>query len=294
MNTTIDGILTSLTTNDIVAGAILGLIIIPLMSYLVKFLYRKYISLLPANSLLGQLRDDSIECLFFLKELYDITKSNEYFFKNPDFFPPHTSGKEEKAINIPRVFAKADAECLTDFINVLGAVGKTKNIKVSSLETEWDIWNKPIVSIGGNYKTYRIFERCEPIYTELGIDNLPKSTEKSAYFKMKNKSEKLFPTIPNDYGLIHKTKDKKSGNDIFVIMGLGCLGTVSGGKFFRNNFLQIGKMYGNKPFAIIVKSNLYEGKESYVLYDYYPEPSLIRKIIFPFTWLKIFRHKNRI
>lgn len=293
MNIAIDGIINSLITNDIIAGAILGSIIIPLIFYLIRFLYRKYISILPANSLLGEFRNNNVECLFFLKELYDVQKSNKYLFKIPDFFPPHTTGKEETAINIPRVFAKSDAECLNDFVNVLGAVGKTKNIKISSLETEWDIWNKPIVSIGGNYKTNRIFERCKPIYVEFGVHKLPNSDEKSAYFKMKN--EKLFPIIPNDYGLIHKTKDKNTDRDVFIIMGLGCLGTTSAGKFFRNNFQKLGKMYGHKPFAIIVKSKLYEGGESYEFYDYNPEPSLIRKFIFPFTWFRMFRPvKNKL
>ena len=77
-------------------------------------------------------------------------------------------------------------------------------------------------------------------------------------------------------------------------MGLGCLATESVGRFFRSQFLQLGKMYGNRPFVAIIKSNLYEGKESYVLYDYYPEPTVIRKIVFPITWFKHFKPEKNI
>lgn len=296
MTVTLDGIISSLTNNDIVAGAILGSIIIPLIFYLILFLHRKYISLLPANSLLGQFKDNEIECLFFLKELYDIQKSNEYLFKIPDFFPPHTTMKEQRAINIPRVFAKADTECLNDVMNVLGTVGKNKNIEIASIETDWDVWNKPLISIGGNYKTERILERCKPIYVEQGFADIDLNgkKEKSYYFKLKNKKEKLFAIIPDDYGIVHKTKDISTGNDVFFILGLGCLATESVGRFFRSQFLQLGKMYGNRPFVAIIKSNLYEGKESYVLYDYYPEPTFIRKIVFPITWFKHFKHEKKI
>ena len=175
----IQNILNIITTDEIIAGAIVGSIIIPSIIFVVTRFLQSAFNQMPKRKLLGNFKDNNQLSKIYIKELVDTKKSNTYLHKLPDYDPPKTSNLYSQGINIPNVYAKSDVECMNDFINIMGSVGKTRNIQLASVEKEWDQWDTPIVSIGGQFVTDKIFEKCSPIFCEKTNDS----------FKLKNMKE---------------------------------------------------------------------------------------------------------
>ncbi|MBU1854464.1 MAG: hypothetical protein KKF89_01985 [Nanoarchaeota archaeon] len=275
----IQNILNIITTDEIIAGAIVGSIIIPSLIFIVAKFWQAVFKQIPKRKLLGDFNDNNLLSKIYLKELVDTNKSNTYLHKLPDYDPPKTSNHYSQGINIPNVYAKCDVECMNDFINIMGSVGKTKNIQLSSVEKQWNQWDNPIVSIGGHFVTDKIFEKCKPIFCKKTNDS----------FKLKNMKEPV-KCYGKDYGLIMKTKNIEHNFDVFVLMGLGVRGTSASGFFFRKYHNYIAKLYGSRAFALILKCELNQGKEDAKLFNYYPEPPLYKKILHPLIWKK-FKNK---
>ena len=271
----LESIFNIIFTDEIIAGAIVGSVIIPLLIFLVTKFLMTVFNQVSKRKLLGNFKDNNLLSKIYLKELVDTNKSNTYLHKLPDYDPPKTSNQYSPGINIPNVYAKCDVECMTDFINILGSVGKTKNIQFSSVEKEWSEWDNPIVSIGGHFVTDKIFDKCNPIYCKKTNDS----------FKLNNMKEPV-KCYGKDYGLIMKTKNIEHDFDVFVLMGLGVRGTSASGFFFRKYYNHIAKLYGSKAFALLLKCELNEGKEDATLINFYPEPAIYKKILHPFVWSK--------
>ncbi|MCK5233932.1 MAG: hypothetical protein KAJ91_03885 [Candidatus Aenigmarchaeota archaeon] len=269
-------------TDEIIAGAVAGSIIIPSILLFFKWFWSVMANQSYKNKLMGDCKENDELCLIYLKEFLDAQKSNTYLHKEPDYDPPRTSNHYGKGINIPRVYAKCDVECMNDFVNVMGSAGKTRGIKIASVEKEWTCWDNPIVSIGGNFVTNKILEKCEPIYCDVAPDS----------FKLRN-MKKSVKCNGKDYGLIMKTKNVEQNLDVFVLMGLGVRGTSAAGYFFRKYHNQIAKLYGSSPFALLLECELNQGREDARLFDFYPEPSWYKKLVYFFIWKKFNKYKNQ-
>lgn len=273
----------------LILGALLGAFLSAL-PWLSKKFYILVMRSRPLSLLLGDFANNDVECLLFLKELQDKGKKNEYLSPIPDYFSPHTQFVEKQFRNIPKTFAKADVISLNSFINILGLAGKKENITIAKLEKHWDVWDKPIASFGGNYKTEKILERCKPIFYESHFTQVTPKSESNELFKVEVcRNRQLLAVKGIDYGIIHKTKDMVTNKDVFLFIGLGCAGTEAAGKFFQSYAIELGKLFGSDPFIIVVKTQLSHGNNAPTLYHYYPEPKKYRKIIHPFIWRRFNR-----
>ena len=146
------------------------------------------------------------------------------------------------------------------------------------------MWSENVITVGGSFKTDRIFELAKPQLVEL-VNN--------SDFRFKD-SERLFQAINgNDYGLIYRVTHPSTGKICIVLMGLGVRGTEAAGFYFRTNASVLGKMFGDKDFAFLVHVRIDHGKETATPCWYLPEPKLINKLFHPVISFKKLRRLKR-
>lgn len=211
---------------------------------------------------------------------YNLKNNAKFITRYPQPTPTNHAnlGKQEK-FNIDPVCSEADSECVADVFNILGLVQKTKNIYIGDLINDWNVWANPIFSIGFNPKTRKLIERCDPIFFELT----------NASLKIKNTSISFDAYLPNDAGIIQKTFDKESKNPAFILAGLGTLGTSEAGFILKNNFVKLGKLFGNDPFCVFLTVKIDEGKNSALIKKLVPNPKWYRIAMHPISY---FSFKN--
>lgn len=212
---------------------------------------------------------------------YNFNPNQKYITRFPEPLPSnHANLGIQKKLNIDPILSQAEAECLTDIYNVLGRIGKMKNIFVGDLINDWKIWSAPIFSVGFNPKTFKLIEKCKPIYFEL----------LGGVIKIKDSNITYDSNLPNDAGIIQKTFIRDNNNPIFIIAGLGTMGTSASGFIFSQNFIDIGKLYGSGSFCIFLKVKTNEGRNSAFIDKMFPIPNWRRIILHPLTY---FRYKNK-
>ena len=213
---------------------------------------------------------------------WNFNKNQKYITRYPDPIPTdHAHLGIQQKLNIDPVSSGADSECVADIFNILGTVQKTKNIFIGSLINDWNIWSKPIFSVGFNPKTHKFIEKCGPIFFELDRTSL----------KIKNTNISYGSNLPNDAGIIQKTFDKELKNSVFILAGLGTLGTSEAGFISKNNFVKLGKLFGNDPFCVFLTVKTDEGKNSALIQKITPKPKWLRIILCPVLYFS-FRKKG--
>jgi hypothetical protein len=76
---------------------------------------------------------------------------------------------------------------------------------------------------------------------------------------------------------------------VFIFLGLGTLGTEVTGYFFTKSFIELGKLYANKPFCILLQANSNKGRTYYDIKAAYPKPITYRMLLYPFTFYKWYK-----
>lgn len=203
---------------------------------------------------------------------WNLKDNPKYVTRFPQPTPTdHANLGVQRKLNIDPVSSCADSECVADVFNVLGLVNKTKNIFIGDLINDWNIWSDPIFSVGFNPKTDKLIERCSPIFFELNGTAL----------KVKNMNISFDSYLPNDAGVIQKTFDKESKKSVLILAGLGTTGTSEAGCVLKNNFIKLGKLFGNNSFCVFFKVKIDEGKNSSLIQKITPKPKWFRIIFYP-------------
>jgi hypothetical protein len=272
--------ITSYFGENIIRGAILGSIIIPL----ILFLMRKIVNFLtdrePKKLLFGQLVSQNKPCYIYFVKLFDNQRTNSYSYNLTDYFPPETSNRISQKINTPYVWAEADGQCAIDLVNILGNVGKLKNIFIKDPSKDWDLWEGNIICIGGSEKANAILDRCDKKFCTLSDDKT----------RIKMPSEEELDAVGGeDYGMIQKLKDPNTGFDCWIIMGVGVMGTLSAGYYLRNYAKELGNMLEGREFCCLIKSRFQHGPASAMLYKVWPKPYWYKKFFHPILWIKKYR-----
>lgn len=213
---------------------------------------------------------------------WNLKDNPKYITRFPQPIPTdHANLGVQQKFNIDPVSSCADSECVADVFNILGLVHKTKNIFIGDLINDWNIWSDPIFSVGFNPKTHKLIERCSPILFELD----------STALKVKNTNISFDSYLPNDAGVIQKTFDKESKKSVFILAGLGTMGTSEAGFVLKNNFIKLGKLFGDNPFCVFFKVKIDEGKNSALIQKITPKPKWFRIILCPVSYFS-FRKKS--
>lgn len=212
---------------------------------------------------------------------YNLKSNPKYITR----FPQPTSTNHanlgvQKKCNIDPVSSGADSECVADVFNIFGLVQKTRNVYIGDLINDWNVWSNPIFSIGFNPKTFKLMERCSPVFFELENERI----------KIKDTSVTFGCDSPNDAGVIQKTFDKESKKSVFILAGLGTTGTSAAGYILKNNFVKLGKLFGSSSFCVFFKVKIDEGKNSALIQKIIPRPRCLQVILHPILY---FDFKNK-
>jgi len=264
-------------------------LILPFSFFLIKGLFSWWEKKKPLKQLFNGFLDKNQEVFIFHSQLsgayddYTFNPEQKYIVRYPDPSPTDKSRlTEQRKRNIDPVLSQKEGECLANTYNILGEAGKTKFIKIGDLIQDWDIWSKPLFSLGFNPKTHKLIEKCEPIHFKLSDDALT--------LKLKNVDVIVDSFRPNDGGIIQKTFIKNTQIPIFILAGLGTLGTGITSHYLRNNSVSLGKLYGDKSFCILLSAKEDEGNDSIIVRAVYPNPSWDRVMFHPFAYLKFKRN----
>jgi len=243
-------------------------------------LFNKIRSLAAIRRLLGPFSENDQICAVFTKEMY--SRDGKYFSQSPNYFPPHTEGKEDKWINIPYVISTADMKAATDVLHLLGQAEKKQNIEFRSAITDWDLWNCHIIAVGGSPKSKAIMSSCAPQLIRIT------QGQHTIGFQLTG-CEEIFEAINNnDYGIILKAEYPPTGKQCMIIMGLGSLGTEGASYYLRQNAQILGRAFGAKSFVVLVHCRVDQGKQSTKIHRWYPQIPLWRILLHPSLW-SIFR-----
>ena len=103
-------------------------------------------------------------------------------------------------------------------------------------------------------------------------------------------NSELACAYPNDAAIIQKTFIKNGYTPVFILAGFGTTGTSSAGHFLAEHAVELGKLYGGRPFCLLLHCRMDEGRESVVLAAAHPEPVWYRAALHPATYSR-FRDK---
>lgn len=263
-----------------------GVLLIPLAIELSKIFFNWLDNKKPLKSLFKDFLHSKYETLIFLSQLSAIDENKKinfdqrYIIKYPNPLPTAKSAisfSERK--NIDPVWAEGDGECLADVFNALGRANKIDHLRLGDSVKDWDKWSNPTISIGFTIKTHKLIEKCNPIYFKL-------TSEKQGTLSIKGSDIKLDAYHPNEAGVIQKSYIKGTNAPVFILAGLGTMGTSIAGYFFSQNSTQLGKLYGNNPFCILVSVKTDEGRTSVIARSFYPKPKILNIIFHIPTYLK--------
>lgn len=236
----------------------------------------------PLKLLLKGFGSKSESVLVFLSQLHacndDYTQQilkQKYFILTPNPMPGHKSTmKAHGRQQIDPVWSEGDGECLADIYNVFGKSNKGEDMRIADTIIDWDTWSKPVITIGFNPKTEKLMDMCRPIdfKYELGSLSIP------------NLKISLNSYIPNDAGIIQRTYMEDSKIPVFILAGLGVLGTSAAGYWFKKECIALGRLYGSRPFCVLLSAKTDEGRSSANAVAIYPQPTILNRLLHPLTY----------
>ena len=177
-------------------------------------------------------------CLIFILRMKDTAQHADFITPIPNYSVVHDDPNSQNQLKVVRIYlgrpVRLRAQSLAFIFNVLGRVGRSENIQITFPDMEYDRWNAPIFSLGGNWKTIRAMETCEP------------------YFKFQNDAFILLPTNQRfspqsqseDMGLLQKMINPTTGLPVWVVMGYRGAGTISASYALVRWWKYLGILYG--------------------------------------------------
>jgi len=241
-----------------ILGAVIGAIIIPIMFWIFSKSGTYWENTRPQNQLFGHLRFQEDKCQVFIRDFL-IDRSSKLKVINPRI------GIAEVP-NVFQLWADVDGKATADVLNVLGQIGKTKNISIVKISQDTGQWNSHVIVIGGQgVKSFEFYRNFENVMYSMGDSQILDKNGKS---------------IPREdgygYGIILKARNpfKTEGDGVgFLIGGFGTLGTVVASHYFREHFKDLGKQFGSKCFGIIVRASITAGEEAVEKLNQYDKES---------------------
>lgn len=203
----------------------------------------------PASKIFGRMLDEKNEVLIFLKD---------FIVKNNTLSDPKLISSEGPTTqlhpNIDKVWAEAEARGAADIFNVIGDLGKRKKLELSEMSTGYGIWNKDMIVLGAQaMKCMDFYEVMEKVAYSMDETNI--------YDKQTGKV--IERENGYGYGIILKAKNSQLQGGVGLLLGgFGVLGTEAAIYYFTHNLPELGKIFKNKCFGIIVRAKVSAGRQS--------------------------------
>ena len=240
---------------DLWIGAILGTIISFIFYSILacaRKAYRYLATSRPPLLILGDIANNAEQCLIFIRHLFiqDTTSETTPLLEK---VPRRGVGRVP---NVEDLWADVDATALANTLNVLGQVGKKRNIQIIRMSEDKGEWNGHIIVIGGqSQKSFDFYRLMEQVF--YGMDNT------NIYDVETNK------IIPREneygYGVVLKARNpQRTGKTgvAFLVGGYGTLGTEAASYYLREHLNELGREFGRKCFGIVVRASISAGVQS--------------------------------
>jgi len=153
----------------------------------------------PARAIFRHISGSKIPCCVFILRMTDQERQGRFLAPLPSYAIATQQQEFQPRQLTPWVTSIYEAQSLAHVLNVLGRVGRTKNIELLYADRDFDRWDAPMFILGGSWKATRAFETCNPLFTFTGESFLLRST-----------SESFVPqSAEHDIGLLEKMTNKQ-------------------------------------------------------------------------------------
>lgn len=238
-------------------GAILSFLIVLIYQKLQRFL-EDLRSKTNMGKLIGPVNYSNEKCIIFITELWrDKNKDPIYLY---DQITP--------VVGTSYLIGSGDSNALSYIYSFLMKAGKLNNdiIVVKSYERLKDYFDNNFISIGGltnssTEKLMNIYKEQMDYYFSKEGNLIIKDFGKIKRYIASNKQE--------DYGILMKKTGLNYPNKvIFIIAGIGDLGTSGAAYYFFDRATELAKEFGQYDFSIIVGVKRDFGEKSAYRFDF--------------------------
>ncbi|MFA6992703.1 MAG: hypothetical protein WC269_05525 [Candidatus Gracilibacteria bacterium] len=230
---------------ELLVGTFLGSILVPLGIWLSQKIIQFIIDQFPARKLLGDFVNNDTPCKLFIRD-FILESGSKIISIEPRVGQGYVP-------NVFELWPEVEGLATSYILNVLGNVGKTRNIHVVKMSQDRGEWNANIIVLGAQaQKSFDFYKYMKKV--AYSIDSQYIYDQRHEIVDMEN---------GYGYGLILKAENPaKSGSYGFLIGGFGTLGTLAAAYYFRTNFQKLGRDFGNKPFGVMVRCPITAGEEA--------------------------------
>ena len=221
----------------------------------------------PLRRFLGDLVVKSKPLSIFVREM--VSRDMKYYSRLP-------SGEIQEWQNFP-VVGLTDVSAVSDVLNLLGQAGRASNITWRKVTTESDRWDEPLVCVGGSFKLDQVLQLCEPRFVTFRTPDT---------FQVENGRQFKADLEGNDFALVARTYHPQTQVPCLVLFGCGTAGTEAAGAFFRRNAPSLARLYGAKPFAVILQVGWHDGTASAATVWMSQTTGWFTRLTHPIVWWK--------
>lgn len=264
---------------DVIAIGTIGSILATVVVLVTRIIFYKVRDLFPAHSLFRGIVGSDLPCLIFTLRLTDMKREGKFLTPIPKYAVASPQEEYEGRQLTPWITSTSETQAVANILNILGRVGRTKNIQILFVDQDSGRWDAPMFILGGNWKATRSFETCMPIFSYRDEKVILESTKD--IYRPK--------TSDHDIGFLQKTINPVTGFPVWVAMGWRGAGTVAATYALLRWWKEIGILYGSHPFGILIGMNDKDGWQQSHIVRIYPEPKCYKKIIHPIVWKRILK-----
>lgn len=232
---------------NLIAGAVIGSLLIPITFKIIKRIQLWWVDTRPKNLLFGEIVKPRSKVKIFVRDLYLSDDS-----KLVSISPNVGLGLVP---NIDHVWPDVEGIGSSFILNVLGDVGKTKNIEIVRMSQDKGEWATNIIVLGAQaQKSFDFYDSMENVAYSMTADSILDCDGKVVERK---------DATSYGYGIILKAKNPYIRNGLgFLIGGYGVLGTSAAVNYFSSHYEDLGKEFGKDYFGILVRAKVSAGVES--------------------------------
>ncbi len=265
---------------------VLDSLVLPMVFLLFEKLKKWFNNTRPLSLLLKGIKKSELEVLIYLSQLsvaddnFNKVSSPKYIAQFPNPLPTNRLNVATRHFqNIDPIWSESDGVCSAEILNLLGRAGNSK-FRIADTSKDWDKHLNPKFTIGFNPKTHDLIKDCSHIYF-----NYPVNSE----LQILGNSIKLGCQNSNDAGIIQKTYVKNTKIPVFILAGLGVMGTEVSGNILNKHCVELGKLYGKIAFCLLFSTDITKGKEYFEITAAYPKIPVHRIILYPVTSFKWYK-----
>jgi len=232
-----------------ILGAALGSLVIPGVLYLVRSLTRWWHETRPPLKLLEGLASQEEPCRIFVRDLL-VPKDSPLISVDPGVGIGTVP-------NVLELWPDVEGRGAASVFNVLGQVGKTRNIEIVRMSQDVGEWNCHVVVLGAQAnKAFDFYRLMKNVAFRMDAENIYDAVSGEPLKRVQGFGYGIILKASNPF----KTEGRRGIG--FLLGGYGTLGTAAAAYYFREHFRQLGKEFGNDCFGIVVRAPVTAGEEA--------------------------------